>query len=241
MISGSSQSNESPQPLSKTMFAVNTLRSQILSGAVAPGDRFDVRTLARQLNMSVTPVREALRILQADGLITYDEYRAMSVADLSREDADEIFLIRSLLEPEATARAARFATQDDLLSLTELHEDMVRACESLDSSRIRAANMAWHFAVYHVGRTTYLEQIIVRMWARYDWQAVWTAAERARSSVGEHEAIMVAIRAGDTQAAADAMRAHIQAGYAAARDVNSAKLAQQKGASVAASDRGRRA
>jgi DNA-binding GntR family transcriptional regulator len=207
------------QPVSKTMYALSALRSSILSGEVAPGARFDVRTLATQLNMSVTPIREALRILQADGLVTYDEYRAMSVADLSNEDADEIFLIRSMLEPVATERAARLADEADRERLKSAHEQMVAACATQDAGKIRAANMSWHFMIYQAGRTTYLEQMIARVWAAFDWQAVWTATERSRASVQEHEAIMAALMQGDGTAAAEAMRAHIIAGFEAVSHV----------------------
>ena len=91
-----------PTYKSKTMLAVDVLRERIVAGEISPGERFDVRKIAAEMEMSITPIREALRILQADGLVSYDEHRSISAMKLQPDDAEELYRLRAVVEGLAT-------------------------------------------------------------------------------------------------------------------------------------------
>lgn len=167
--------------------------------------------------MSITPVREALRILQADGLVSYDEHRAISVADLTSEDADEVYTLRAMLESLATTRAVERCDESDKETIRLAHDAMLAAVGGGDNNAIRRANQRWHFAIYSAARTRYVHSFVVRLWTRFDWNSSWDAPGRLTESVKEHQMIMDALLSGSAELAGVLMRQHITGGYIAGR------------------------
>lgn len=202
---------------SKTTVALEVIRERILSGDVEQGQRFDVRTLASELGMSITPVREALRILQSDGLVSYDEHRTISAMTLSPEDAHELYVLRAMLESFATELAGERWTPDHQVRAVELHHSMVRAVESGDIGAASDANRAWHFAIYQAASTRFIEPMITRLWDQYAWNAIWSVPHRLTDSLHDHAGILDALDAGDATRAAELMRDHIGGGAEAVR------------------------
>jgi DNA-binding GntR family transcriptional regulator len=199
---------------SKTTLAVEMLREKILLGEVGPGERFDVRNVAAELNMSITPVREALRILQADGLVAYDEHRSISAMQLNPDDAVELYLLRERLESLAARLAAHRWQADDADVIRRAHEEMVAAAGSEGGSEHAAeANRSWHFAVYRAARARFVEPNITRLWAHVAWSATWSVPGRLATSVREHAAITEAVLSRDAEAADRLMRLHIAGGH----------------------------
>lgn len=202
---------------SKTTFALETIRERILSGEVARGERFDVRSLADELGMSITPVREALRILQTDGLVSYEEHRAISALTLSREEAEELYVLRSMLESFATQRACERwdgVTQEEASSI---HDKMIAAVEAGDIEAAGEANRDFHFLIYRVASTRFIEPMISRLWDQYAWSSIWSVPRRLHDSIVEHAAVLEALACGDAESAASLMRAHIDGGAEAVR------------------------
>ena len=105
----------------KVDLALEGLQQAILSGGIQPGARLTVAQLSEQLDMSATPIREAIRLLEADGIITNEPHRGATVVDLSASDAEELYLIRAAVESLATRLAVANLSDADVAHLWELH------------------------------------------------------------------------------------------------------------------------
>ena len=193
----------------KTELAVRLLRDKIRVGELEPGERLSPVAIAEQLEMSPTPVREALRLLQSDGLIIYKPHQGIEVAGLPADDVAEIYMLRRLLEPVAAERAVPNITGPVLRKLERLHDRLRDAVATGQGRKIAEANAAWHWYIYDQSGTRYLTEFIRRLWARFPWRTMWVIPQRAERTLEEHEAMMVAIRAGDGAETARLLRAHI--------------------------------
>lgn len=188
----------------KTDAALQILRERIRSGELAPGSRIQANELAVDLSMSLTPVREALRVLSADGLVEFRSHRGAVVADTSATHA-EVWELRALLEPRAVQLAVPHLTGDRLDELERLHE----LCSAIELSTQYIRNRDWHFAIYECAQQEILLSFIRRLWDVFPWRTLWAIRGRPDVSIQEHEAVMEAIRRGDAQAAGKRMLAHI--------------------------------
>jgi DNA-binding GntR family transcriptional regulator len=201
-----------PRHLTKTELALEQLRERIRSGELVPGQRLALEDLTQSLGMSATPIREALRLLQADHLVDYKPHHGVVVKELSPEATVEIYRIRSVLEPLAAELAVESITEERLARLERLHEALRTAVSAGRGKRIAEINAEWHWALYESAQSTYLNDFIRRLWGGFPWRTMWALPGRAEQSLREHEAMMEAIRSGDGEAAAACMRAHIVSG-----------------------------
>lgn len=203
-------------PSTKTELATQTLRSRIRLGELEPGEPLRIDVLTRELGMSSTPVREALRLLQADGLVDYHPHRGTTVA-ASKDDqsVDEVYRLRMILEPYATKAAVGLMTDEELAKLEQTHQSLVRVAtaQRLSRRRLSEHNVAWHWMIYRASRMPILAELIERLWDAFPWRTVWVLPETITWSVEDHEAIMAAVRQRDGNAAAEGMRAHIGRGH----------------------------
>jgi DNA-binding GntR family transcriptional regulator len=202
--------------------AYRALWDRILSGEFRPGDRLKERDLCADLDVSRTPVREALRRLEADGLVVIEPRRGGTVADLSPEEADEIYALGAILESYAAKLAARRARPDDLASLDAVvrrMRDVVRQDDAaarrayLDLDRElhdRIIAMAGNRRLAAMLKQVVRLPVLVHAFQRY------SVADLAQS-LHDHESIVAALRAGDDEWAESAMRGHILAGRAILR------------------------
>lgn len=196
--------------VSKTNMAADAIRSLIESGEVGPGDRVDVRRVAASLEMSITPVREALRILQAEGFLDYDEHRSISVMELSASDISELYLLRSQLEGLASQQAAAVWDEKHAALLERASQAFAAAVEAQDGPAARAANREFHFTIYGAARSRFIEPIISRLWGQFAWSDIWSIPGRMQRSVSEHEEIARALQTGDGGLVASLLVAHIR-------------------------------
>ncbi|GAA0244274.1 GntR family transcriptional regulator [Actinomadura nitritigenes] len=207
--------------------AYDAVRRMILSGEAAAGSRLGEAELAETLGLSRTPVREALQRLGADGLVEVLPHRGARVVRWTRRDLEEIFELRSLLEPYAAARAARMAPGEDVLA------DLLGQCDAMeaavaagDFTRVAQLNSLFHAAVIDASRNRRLPAmltsvmhapLIVGTFRRYD------AGEMARS-MNHHRELVAAMAARDPDWAESVMRAHIRAAAAnLSHDANEAE------------------
>jgi DNA-binding GntR family transcriptional regulator len=198
--------------------ATEILRRRIRQGEVKPGERLRIDALTRELGMSSTPVREALRTLEADGLVDYKPHRGATVSDSVGDETsmDEVFRMRLLLEPYACRIATARLTDSEMAKLEQIHDSLHRSAKSVHSSRSRISehNSTWHLFLYSAAGMPLLSELIERLWDLMPWRTFWTVTATTSVSIDEHDAIMEAIRARDGDRAAVLMSSHISHGLA---------------------------
>lgn len=192
------------------------IRRDIERGRLPGGAKLTLQALSDELAMSLTPVREALRMLQANGLVEYRRHHGYVVTRYSIPRAEEVYLLRETLEPMATRLAAERATAEDLHEIRALHEEF-RIAASDDDSRTAVVvdlNARWHRKVYESARSGLLDEFIDRLWTGVPYQAIWFVQRRLRS-VTDHEAVTRALEDRAADAAGAAIRDHIVRGRTA--------------------------
>jgi DNA-binding GntR family transcriptional regulator len=217
-----------PRHLTKTELALHVLRERIAAGDLAPGARLRVEELAHDLEMSPTPVREALRLLQADGLVDYRAHYGIAVTEYSADEVRDLFRIRALLEPLAVELAVPRLGADELAELQRIHEQQEAAVRDGSGSAMSKTNADWHWAIYEAAGSQLLNEFIRRLWQAFPWRTMWALPGRSEVWLRQHTELMDAIRAGDAGRAAELMRVHITSG-------EEAMLAQLEAAEAAAS------
>jgi DNA-binding GntR family transcriptional regulator len=188
------------------------LRSLIISGALPRGSRMQQDDLARRFASSITPVREALRLLEAEGLVVSEPHRGVRVASVDLERIKAKYVSRRLLESYAMRRATRRMSRRDLDLARELLEATAAAS---DLAAVQEANTAFHFFFYERCAMPGLVAEIGALWDTFPWDLLLGQGGRGQESVAEHRAIYDAVVAGDPDAVARATEAHIANGYAA--------------------------
>ena len=189
------------------------LRQMILTGRLAPGEVLVEPRLAEQFGLSKTPVREALHILAAEGLVTVLPKKGYLVQTMAAQDLSEVLDLRMLLEPHAAAEAARHATAGTVSALRSAldRQGELTGGDALDAM---GAARGFHLAVAEEARNARLVTAIERVlddMARAHHVLPGLQAQMAHPhELAEHEAILEAIAAGDGPAAGQAMRKHLR-------------------------------
>lgn len=194
--------------VTKTQLALRRVRRAIVLGELAPGQRLLQNALAEQLGISPTPIREALRALEATGVVAYVPNRGMRVIEVSSEEAEEIYEIRAALEPLAFRLAApRYGEIAARLSV--LVEEMTAAIDDGAISRLKQLDHEFHFLVYEAAQRPRLLEIIEGLWAMYPEDLFELVPERARVSLADHRELTQAIAAGAADRVETVARRHI--------------------------------
>lgn len=198
--------------LTKTQAAYASIRRDIEAGVFAPGARLRVRTLQSRLGFSPTPIREALRMLQSDGIVTNHPHQGMTVTSHEPEEIEEVYRLRELIEPLAAEFAARRRTDRDVEVLTDLHERIVQAVQEGQDSMAAELNARFHSAIVEAATSRLVDDMYSRLGVVLPLTGLWLAS-RAHLSNREHRKILAAIAKGDADAAAAAMRQHVDRGH----------------------------
>lgn len=208
------------EPLTKTTLAIQALRSAILRGEIEPDAHLTVGRLAEQLGMSPTPVREAIRTLQAEGLINHKPHHSLSIggAGLSPKDVHDIYQIRAMLESLATRLAVPRLTDADLEALAALVKSMREALERGDLDQVNRLNADWHLKLYSAADNNILLDVVLRLWGKFVMGVSWIMPGHAERSMQQHDALMEAVQRRDGETAARLMEIHIQSGEETALD-----------------------
>lgn len=197
--------------VTKTDAAYHELRVAIESGELKPGARLPTGTLEARLDMSPTPIREALRLLQRDGLVVHTPHHGMMVATFSPERILENYRIRELLEPLATELATERATDEELSGIRKLHEAFAEAiADNPIGAEAARLNADWHTAIYAASGSPDLQGFVERLWIS-GGRAMWMSV-RGMQSLVEHDAILRRIEERNAQTAAQSMLEHLQNG-----------------------------
>lgn len=193
------------------------LRAQIYAHQLAPGAWIDEQSLADDYGISRTPMREALKVLAAEGLVTLKPRRGCYVTQLSERDLDEIFPVLALLEGRVAQEAACRLAGADFARLEALHADLERHAAVSDTDRFFEANQAFHNALQELAGNRWLSQLIddTRKFLKLTRRDSLRLDGRIHQSLLEHRTIMAALQTRDAAAAARRMHDHILSGRAA--------------------------
>lgn len=197
------------------------LRRLIATGQLRPGEQILQDALAVELGVSRVPLREALKILEGEGLVTYAAHRGYFVTQLSLSDLLEVYRIRELLEAEAVRVGLPHLTTEDVERLEGVEHDVRAAAERGDVVAMTAANRRFHLSLVEACGLPRLVWIIRLLWdATEVYRSVYYADDSNRRLAGdEHADLMLAVRRGDVDAALGVLAAHREHAIAALRPV----------------------
>ncbi len=201
------------------------LRERIFSHELQPGAWIDEQKLVEEYGISRTPLREALKHLAAEGLVTLKPRRGCYVTQLSERDLDEIFPVMGLLEGRCAFEVAQKATPADLKRLEKLHEALERHAAAGDANRFFEANQDFHKALHELAGNRWATQMIedLRKVLKLTRRDSLRLDGRLKQSLKEHRSILAAIRQHDAASAGALMQAHMLAGRAALAEMYAGK------------------
>jgi DNA-binding GntR family transcriptional regulator len=191
--------------VSKTDMVAALIRELIITGELPAGQQLRQRDLAQRFGVSQTPVREAMRRLESEGLVIGDTHRGFTVVMPDDGPVEENFQIRAALESLGASLAACKIDAAGLTELEQLNERMRAVTE--DDPRYAELNREFHFTLYQYSRSPLLMSLMRLLWASLHGgpQVLRAHAESAR----QHDAILDALRAGDADAAGALTYQHI--------------------------------
>ncbi len=201
------------------------VRQLIYRGDLAPGAWIDERALVERFGTSRTPLREALKVLHAEGLVRLTPRRGSFVAgELTPQDLDEIFPLMALLEGLCALEAVRKATGEDVRRLEALHARLERHAASGDVDRYYEQNYGFHQAIQDVAANPWLSRTAseLRRFLRLLRGRQLRVKGRLEASLAEHRRFMRALRRRDAEEAERVMRAHLMAQRAALAEQDAA-------------------
>ena len=201
------------------------LRDRIFDGELLPGSFLDEASLAEQMRISRTPLREALKVLTAEGLVRHEPRRGSFVNEATEKDLDEIFPVIALLEGRCAYEAARNATDADLQALEALHDKLNRHARARRINDYYAVNFTIHEAIIALADNRWLAQVIgdLRKIVKLARLQQLHAPGRLEQSLTEHMALFAALKARDAEGAEAAMRTHLTRQREALRELARAR------------------
>ncbi|MEU7900716.1 GntR family transcriptional regulator [Nonomuraea sp. NPDC049152] len=214
---------ERRRPPTAQQFVLGELRRAITTGRLRPGSPIRQDALAEEFDVSRVPLREALKTLQGEGLVTYQAHRGYFVETLSLDDLREVYRIRELLEEEAVRQAVPRLGAEDLARLDRAQEEVERAAAAGEVQEMAAANRVFHLTLFECSGMPRLVRLIRTLWDSTDaYRSMYYGDGGNRERVvTEHRAVLDALRAGDAGAAVlrlDEHRAHAVAALSTVLD-----------------------
>ncbi|HSI59747.1 MAG TPA: GntR family transcriptional regulator [Ideonella sp.] len=192
------------------------LREQIFNRELEPGSWIDEQKLAAEYGISRTPLREALKVLAVEGLVTMKVRRGAYVTEMSADDVTQVYRLLGLLEADAASEVAERASAAQIAELRALHDKLEKQVRQRDAFFI--ANEQFHLRLLTIAGNRWRAQIVgdLRKVMKLNRHHSLFKQGRVADSLAEHRAVMVALEQRDAEAAARLMRAHFMNGLAAA-------------------------
>lgn len=201
---------EADQPgISLVDRVVKITRERILSGEYEPGARLRLHHLAEEAGVSLIPVREALRILEADRLVVTVPNKGARVADLSIEDMRDLYATRILLE-SAALRTARPLSREKAESLRQTLVLMRAANEADDRDTFLKLHRQFHFGLYAQTTSNWLSNLIEVLWNHTERYQRLSLPARHDGAEAEHRRVLHALEKGENENAAGAIQTHLE-------------------------------
>ncbi|MEX5269816.1 GntR family transcriptional regulator [Kocuria sabuli] len=179
--------------------AYQAILEGVQQGRYAPGSRLVLAQLAAELNMSVVPVREAVRMLQQDGLVAYERNVGATVVGIDPVEYRNTMETLALVEGFSTAQCAPLVTEADLQRAREINDQMRRVLEDFDPVQFTTLNKQFHSTLYEHHQNAHILDLVHRGWNRLAALRSSTFAYvpgRARASVDEHDHLLDLIAQG---------------------------------------------
>ena len=192
----------------------SALRKAIIGRQIQEGETLTLESTAQELGVSITPVREAFRILERDGLISLEQNKAAVVLGVNEKTIREHYQIRATLESEACRLCCE--NGGDLTPVRECLEASIDALEAKDSGNYANFNQSFHYEIWSAAGNEKMEKMLMELWNGLSMGVKTTESEYAVKSTEEHKRILAAIEKRDVKLAAEEMRSHI---YRSMQDV----------------------
>ncbi|MEY9886831.1 DNA-binding GntR family transcriptional regulator [Catenulispora sp. MAP12-49] len=198
-----------------TETAYELIRQRLVDHDIEPGSKLNIATLSAELDVSPTPIREALARLEADGLVVKRNLAGYAAAPLlTNQQLEDLFEMRLLIEPAAAARAAVRIPGPDLAVLDDLLVEMRRATHSETDKQTLLVflhhDAAFHEQIAASGGNTLMADTLRRFHSHAHLYRLYFGSGIAETTCREHERIVEALREADPDTAAGAMRTHIR-------------------------------
>lgn len=193
--------------------AYQRLLENIRTGELGPGARLRETELAERLGVSRTPVREAIRQLEADGLVVHVPRFGATVRSLDYAEIMELYEMRVVLEGTAARYAARSASEAELAELAAINADMARSAD--DPLAVFNLNREFHLTLLDAAKNRFLVKAAATLQKTLFilGPSTLTERERAAEAFEEHESLLAALRAREPETAEKIMRAHMEAAH----------------------------
>ncbi len=200
-----------PLPAHETIY--RELRALVLFGDLAPGQAVTIQGLCDRLGAGMTPVREALRRLIAEGALELQGNRRVSLPRLDADNIGELMFARQWLDPHLAQRATGRATPQDLDRLTAIDNDLDAAILRGDMRGYLELNYRFHQLIYTIAEAPILADVADGLWLRFGPSLRVVCGRVGTEGLPDcHKDLLKAMRAGDAEAAATAMRADVVQG-----------------------------
>ncbi|MGE5386987.1 MAG: GntR family transcriptional regulator [Betaproteobacteria bacterium] len=187
------------------------LRQRIFAHELPPGSWIDEQRLAEEYGISRTPLREALKVLASEGLVTLKPRRGCYVTEISAQDLQDIFPLLAMLEGRAVAEAMQHARPADIEELETLHTRLERAAQSRKIERFFETNQEFHRKLQELSGNRWMLMVVqdLRKVMKLSRLLSLSHEGRLEQSLEEHRRIMAAVRSGNVEEAESAMRDHL--------------------------------
>lgn len=195
--------------VSQSERAILALREMVHDGVLLPGQPIRQATIAEQLGISRVPVREALKNLQAEGLVEASPSGGFVVARLSADELAQIYLMRRLLETEMLRRVGSVPA-DEIATIAELNSRMESMIDHPSSREWKRLNRELHFRMFRLSGLTHVVAEVSRLWDKTEpYRSVYSTQHAVRVRiVAEHDKLIAALRRGATEELIDHMDSH---------------------------------
>jgi DNA-binding GntR family transcriptional regulator len=191
--------------------AVDLIREAILEGRIGPGERLKEETIARDLGLSRTPVREALLLLQGEGLVESSPNRGATVRAYGADEIDEMYQLRAVLEGYAARRAAVRIQTDDLIRLEASNERFAALCEDGETVDLMRENLVFHTTVLDAAQSMRLADMVrtvIEIPLVYR-SFFWYSPEQREMSLRHHTQLVRALAAHDEERSEMIWKEHV--------------------------------
>jgi DNA-binding GntR family transcriptional regulator len=209
------ESDKGVQPLPRTVTAAvaDRLRIMILHGELKAGERVKVQRLEPILNVSQSPIREALRQLEAEGLVYSEPQRGVTVMPMSAKDLHDLYEFRRLIEPELAVRSAARRTDDYQVRMTAALGRLVGTVEDPGSDRYLREHSIFHWTLLEPAGSSVSKRVLDQLWQMSERYIRLTVAspEHRRADAREHHLLCEAMESGTKKIVRELMVRHLSA------------------------------